>query len=40
MRANVVDFVDYGADCGVFVNKDFGDYFLIGEVFVSEVEMG
>lgn len=38
--ADVVDFVDDGADFGVLVEDDLGDDLLVGEVPVPEVEMG
>lgn len=38
--ADVVDFVDYGADGGVLVHEDFGDEVLVGEVGFADVEVG
>lgn len=37
--ADVVDFVDYGADGGVFVHEYFGDEVLVGEVGFADVKM-
>ena len=37
---DIVDFVDYGADGGVFVHEDFGDDVLVGEVGFADVQVG
>lgn len=38
--ADVVDFVDYGADRGVLVHEDFSDEVLVGEVGFADVKVG
>lgn len=40
LQADFVGFVDYGADGGVFVQKDGGDEVFVGEVLGAEVEVG
>ena len=38
--ADPVDFVDDGADGGVFVEEDGGNQVFVREVLVAEIQMG
>ena len=38
--ADIVRFVDYRADGGVFVEEDGGDQVLVREILIAEIQMG
>lgn len=40
LRANVVDLVDDGLDVRVLVKEDLGDDVFVGQVLISDIEMG